>query len=64
MYVASPYFCRDLSNSIALQPARPVEAVEAATDMTPIGMEPPIKSAFDLIACLIRALIELLALAH
>ena len=32
-----PVLCWDLSNSIALQPARPVEAAEAAMDMIPIG---------------------------
>lgn len=37
--------CRNLSNSNDLQPARPVEAAEAAMDLIPIGMEPPIKSA-------------------
>lgn len=37
--------CQDLSNSNVLQPARPVEAAEAAMDLIPIGMEPPIKPA-------------------
>lgn len=37
--------CRGLSNSNALQPARPVEAAEAAMDLIPIGMESPIKLA-------------------
>ena len=45
MYVTFSYFRRDLSNSNALQPARPVEAVEAAMHLIPIGMESPIKSA-------------------
>lgn len=56
--------CRDLSNRNALQPARPVEAAEAAMDLIPIGMEPPNQINLDLIVCLIRALIELLARAH
>lgn len=40
-----PVLFRDLSNNIALQPAHPVEAAEAAMDLIPIGMDPLIKSA-------------------